>query len=247
MNRMKNAALQSGDKHERRIAFFGGSFDPPHRGHLAVAHAARQALDLDEILFAPVGTQPLKLEGASASFEQRVAMTRLAIADDAGFAVSPVDAPRAGGQPNYTIDTLELLHAELGSDCQFFCLMGMDSFLHLPLWRRAAEIPFAATLVVAARPGEPLDKLMRHLPHGLTVDSPAVCTQSLHGIPSRCYSLRNAQGATAPFYLLPSLYVEISASEIRSLVRKEAGAEKKLHALVPPAVADYLRKNRLYE
>ena len=71
----------AGSIRNMRVAFFGGSFDPPHCGHLAIARAARGALALDRILFAPVGLQPLKQHGASASFADRVAMTRLAIAE----------------------------------------------------------------------------------------------------------------------------------------------------------------------
>src|ERR1700723_1724503 len=81
----------------RRIAFFGGSFDPPHLGHLAVARAARDAFHLDTVLFAPVGAQPLKPEGSAASFNDRLAMTRLAIAGEPGFAVSLVDGPKSSG------------------------------------------------------------------------------------------------------------------------------------------------------
>src|SRR5271166_4689651 len=89
-----------------RIAFFGGSFDPPHLGHLAVARAARAALGLDLVLFAPVGAQPLKPRGSTAPFEDRLAMTRLAIHAEPGFAVSLADAPRPSGAPNYTLETL---------------------------------------------------------------------------------------------------------------------------------------------
>ena len=71
-----------------RVAFFGGSFDPPHCGHIAIARAAREKLRLDRILFAPVGLQPLKQHGSSANFADRVAMTRLAIAADAKFLVT---------------------------------------------------------------------------------------------------------------------------------------------------------------
>jgi nicotinate-nucleotide adenylyltransferase len=231
----------------RRIAFFGGSFDPPHRGHLAIAHAAQRALALDGVLFAPVGTQPLKPEGSSASFAQRVAMTQLAIADDQDFAVSLVDAPSASGRPNYTIDTLAQLHAELGPETELFCLMGMDSFLNLPLWHRAAALPFAATLVVAARPGESLDAAMSHLPDGLTAETPTLPASTLHGIAVLQYTLRNTQGLRAPLYLLPSLYVEISATEIRSLLLGGGASEKRLKTLVPPAVADYLKEHGLYQ
>ena len=90
----------------RRIAFFGGSFDPPHLGHIGVARAAQIALHLDTVLFAPVGVQPLKPLGSTASFEDRVAMTELAIKGLPHFAISLADAPDPNGTPNYTIDTL---------------------------------------------------------------------------------------------------------------------------------------------
>src|SRR5271157_3430653 len=79
-----------------RIAFFGGSFDPPHYGHLAVARAARSALALDTVLFAPVAAQPLKPLGSTANFDHRLAMTRLAIEGEPGFSISLSDAPSPG-------------------------------------------------------------------------------------------------------------------------------------------------------
>src|ERR1700746_3436589 len=94
---------------KRRIAFFGGSFDPPHLGHIGVARAAQAALHLDTVLFAPVGVQPLKPVGSTASFEDRVAMTELAIQGLPNFAISFVDAPDPAGEPNYTIDSLQRL------------------------------------------------------------------------------------------------------------------------------------------
>ena len=90
---------ESANQRGMRVAFFGGTFDPPHLGHLAVARAARAAFALDAVLFAPVGMQPLKPEGLAASFEDRVAMTRLAIAGEPGFEVSLADAPKAAPQP----------------------------------------------------------------------------------------------------------------------------------------------------
>jgi nicotinate (nicotinamide) nucleotide adenylyltransferase len=146
----------------RRVAFFGGSFDPPHLGHLAIARAARDAFHLDRVLFAPVGAQPLKPEGSSASFEDRLAMTRLAIENEPGFELSLADAPKSSParspqqppdySPNYTIDTLEGLRAEFGPACALYCLMGADAFFGLRRWHRAAEIPYAAALIVASRP-----------------------------------------------------------------------------------------------
>src|ERR1035441_7107189 len=114
-----------------RIAFFGGSFDPPHLGHLEVARAAQAALGLDTVLFAPVGEQPLKSQGSTAAFAHRLAMTRLAIAGDPGFALSLADAPKPSGAPNYTFDTLTTLKSELPQGCALYFLMGADSLAGL--------------------------------------------------------------------------------------------------------------------
>ena len=230
-----------------RVAFFGGSFDPPHLGHLAVARTAREALGLDRILFAPVGAQPLKPEGSTASFPARLAMTELAIAGEAGFEISLLDAPGAGGEPNYTLDTLRALRAGLPTEGCLFCLMGADSFASLGRWRGAAEIPFTASLIVASRPGQQLDDLARFLPQGLAIGS---AEQDLEQEPQgdidlRCYTVRNGAGDKAPFYLLPGLDVEISASEIREQIRSSGGESTAAHS-VPERVAEYIRTHGLY-
>jgi nicotinate-nucleotide adenylyltransferase len=351
-----------------RVAFFGGSFDPPHLGHLAVARAARAALGLDRVLFAPVGAQPLKPRGSSAGFQDRLAMTRLAIAADPGFALSMADAPRPGGAPNFTLETLLALRAQLSPGAELFCLMGADSFLGMRRWHRAAEIPLAASLIVASRPGERLEDLQAALPSGLTLHpapasptqqppaaakaagfsshanqalldgalqaaekpgfvtghdlkacpersrtgavnaeksswalqaaekpdpeggggfnprinlaesmralalegrfppvspespsfsaaskasegsfsnpSPAISAFSDAVVELRTYLLRNSAEETAPFYLLPGLEVEISASEIRRQLR--AATRSRPSALLPDAVSDYIRTHGLY-
>ncbi len=230
----------------RRVAFFGGSFDPPHLGHLAVARAAFDALQLDAVLFAPVGAQPLKPQGSTAPFLDRLAMTNLAIAGEPGFEVSLVDAPNAAGEPNYTLETLRGLRAALPPGGMLFCLMGADSFVSLRRWRGAAEIPFAASLIVASRPGERLDDLARHLPQGLRVEpSTTDAIPNKPQIELRSYVVRSAGGEVAPFYLLPDLDVEISASEIRSQVRS-SDQKTATQSLLPGAVADYIRAHRLY-
>ena len=227
----------------KRVAFFGGSFDPPHLGHLAVARAARDALHLDTILFAPVGAQPLKPMGSSALFEDRAAMTELAIAGERGFALSRVDAPKPAGEPNYTAETLEHLRAEM-PDADLFCLMGADSFMSLRRWHRAAEIPFEASLVIASRPGQSLDDLTAAMPPGVTLGPPDAPVWSAEpGIELLSYAVRDSAGRSTVFYLLPELDVEISASEIRSQVAEEAG---NAHPPVPPAVARYIREHGLY-
>lgn len=230
----------------RRVAFFGGSFDPPHLGHLAVARAAQAALGLNTVLFAPVGAQPLKPHGPTASFEDRLAMTCLAIAGEPGFAISLADAPKPSGTPNYTLETLQSLRAELPPDGALFCLMGADSFAGLHRWHRSAEIPFVAPLIVASRPGESLSDLKAALPEGLTVEAVPGPGGVGPEIEVRSYLLRNPAGGSAPFYLLPGLEVEISASEIREQVRAASGGRAPERELLPAPVSAYIRAHGLY-
>ena len=233
----------------RRVAFFGGSFDPPHLGHLAVARAACDALHLDTVLFAPVGVQPLKREGSMASFEDRLRMTEAAISGEAGFEVSQIDAPDPSGRPNYTLETLLRIRASLPAGSRLYCLMGADSFLTLHQWHGAAEIPFAATLVVASRPGQSLQDLQQALPSGLCISNgDASAPGAGSGIELRSYTVRTPSGKGAEFYVLPGLDVEISASEIRRQLRGErsgtgAAAEREL---LPAAVTRYIREHGLY-
>jgi nicotinate (nicotinamide) nucleotide adenylyltransferase/ribosome silencing factor RsfS/YbeB/iojap len=255
---MNQGITQPREKAGRRVAFFGGSFDPPHLGHLGVARAARAALGLDTVLFAPVGTQPLKPQGSTASFADRLAMTRLAIAGEPGFAVSLADAPKSSGVPNFTLETLLALRAELPAGSALFCLMGADSFIDLKRWHRAAEIPFVAPLIVASRPGERLDDLKALLPEGLAVVSLPRLDQSAEEIELRRYILRSADGELAPLYLLPGLEIEISASEIREqmqirkqqqireLTRNSAKGPSPERKLLPAPVSDYIRAHGLY-
>jgi len=141
-----------------RVALFGGSFDPPHHGHTAIAVAAADVFDLDQVLFAPVGRQPLKPEGAPASFADRLAMVELACRTDPRFAVSDLDAPRSDGKPNYTVETLATLH-ETMPDARLFNLVGGDSFLDLPRWHEPERLLDLAEWIVVSRPGFPLADL----------------------------------------------------------------------------------------
>ena len=123
----------------RRIALFGGSFDPPHRGHLAIAHAAATRFALDSVLFAPAGRQPLKLNGASASYAQRLSMVALACGTDPRFRACDLDAPHADGLPNFTIDLLHAV-ADAYPGTQLFSLAGADSFSTLGTWRGSQQL-----------------------------------------------------------------------------------------------------------
>jgi nicotinate-nucleotide adenylyltransferase len=141
-----------------RVALFGGTFDPIHRGHLAIARAAADAFRLDQVLFAPVGLQPLKTEGTPTRFEDRLAMATLACASDPRFAATSLDAPNPDGTPNYTIDTITALHTQL-SDSILFVLVGADSFLSLRHWRQPDRLLASADWIVVSRPGFSLDDL----------------------------------------------------------------------------------------
>jgi nicotinate-nucleotide adenylyltransferase len=237
--------MQEQGERGRRIAFFGGSFDPPHRGHIGIARAAQQALELDIVLFAPVGIQPLKPLGATASFEDRVAMTELAIQGLPRFAISFADAPDPSGEPNYTIDTLHRLEAQYPS-AELFMLIGADSFLSLGRWYRGTEIPFVAPLIVASRPGQQLQDMAAILPDGLTIHEDPEAGSPAADSSLRAYTIRDRTGRAAPFYVLPGLEIEISASEIR---RQAGAALNRLcaeHELLPDAVCDYIESHSLY-
>ena len=229
----------------RRIAFFGGTFDPPHLGHIGVARAAQAELHLDTILFAPVGVQPLKPLGSRASFEDRVAMTELAIKGLPQFAISFIDAPDRSGTPNYTIDTLLRLQKQFPA-AERFTLMGADSFRDLPHWYRGGEIPFIAPLIVASRPGQSLQDLAAILPHGLTIHESASTAAGAARTQLRVFTLRNSAGATTPFYLLPELEIEISASQIRHQISAALDRLCAGHELLPDAVCNYIADHRLY-
>jgi nicotinate (nicotinamide) nucleotide adenylyltransferase len=123
-----------------RLGFFGGSFDPPHLGHLAIARAAAEAFSLDRVLFVPTAHQPLKPAGPVASFDARLAMVELLCADDADFEASPIEAPNADGTPNFTVDTLTQLRASLGEGDEIFVLVGADAFLDLRRWREPERL-----------------------------------------------------------------------------------------------------------
>jgi nicotinate-nucleotide adenylyltransferase len=236
----------------KRIAFFGGSFDPPHIGHVAVASAAQQALQLDRILFAPVGLQPLKPTGPSASFEHRVAMTRLAIANQPTFEISLLDAPDTAKStpnytPNYTSDTLTKLRRSLPADTQLFLLLGADSFFTLCHWHRAAEIPFLANLIVASRPNA--SSSTGSDPEPQELGNPSLYLPgsiSTHAIPSQPnrYNLTNLAGQQSQLTILPNLNYDISATQLRNQIQGRPGNEP---ALLNPAVLQYIQQHRLYQ
>jgi nicotinate-nucleotide adenylyltransferase len=141
-----------------RVALFGGTFDPPHRGHIGIATAAADAFSVDTVLFTPTGRQPLKPMGTPTPYAERLAMVTLACQMDPRFDVSNLDAPRPDGLPNYTVDTLSRLH-QLMPGATLFNLVGADSFLELPRWREPNLLLKLAEWIVVSRPGFPLEDL----------------------------------------------------------------------------------------
>jgi nicotinate-nucleotide adenylyltransferase len=133
-----------------RLGILGGTFDPPHFGHLRLAEAALTQLALDTVLFAPAGVQPLKQEERSSTPEQRARMVELAIADQAHFALSRVDLDRPG--PHYTVDLLTIIRQQY-PDAALWFIMGEDSLSDLLRWRDPARLIQLARLAVLRRPG----------------------------------------------------------------------------------------------
>ncbi len=219
-----------------RIGLFGGSFDPPHRGHVALARLATESVGLDRVLFAPVGVQPLKRDRSQVSFADRLEMTALAIAGEKGMELSRIDAPRSDGRPNYTIDTVRALRASVPADDPLFCLMGADSFLGIGKWHHAADLLVACNFVVAARPGFDLSRITSALPASIAVAS---CGEA--GGDNLVLCLHGAHRESR-LYLLPHLQEPASATGIRRSLQQ--GAEPRWD--LAPTVAAYIAEHGLY-
>ncbi len=134
-----------------RIGVFGGTFDPLHYAHLAIAEDVYHALHLARVVFVPAGQPPPKRGEPVRPGEQRVRMLELALATNPHFGLSLVDVRRAG--PSYTVDTLRLLRTEWGERVELFFLIGGDSLRDLPTWHDPAGIIAQATIVALMRPG----------------------------------------------------------------------------------------------
>jgi nicotinate-nucleotide adenylyltransferase len=134
-----------------KIGVFGGTFDPPHIGHLLLAADARDALQLDRLVFVPAGTQPFKAHAPPvASGQDRLEMVRLAVADDANYAVDDAEISRAG--LSYTVDTLQHL-SERYRGSKLFLLLGEDTLAGFGKWREPERIRELASLAVMTRAG----------------------------------------------------------------------------------------------
>ena len=135
----------------KRIGLLGGTFDPIHNGHLAIAAAEQQQQQLDQVQFIPCPTPPHR-QTPSASIEHRINMIKLAIADQPQFQLNELELQRSG--PSYTIDTLIALAKP--NQCLYF-IMGADNYLKFEQWHRWQEIPQYCQLLVYNRPGYPTE------------------------------------------------------------------------------------------
>jgi nicotinate-nucleotide adenylyltransferase len=198
------------------LGVLGGTFDPPHIGHLILAEEARLALALGQVLFVPAG-DPWRKAGRKLSPRQdRLAMVRLAVGDDPHFAVSTVEIDQEG--PSYTAETLATLHEQFEPETEFFFIMGADSLADFPRWHEPQRILELARLAVAERP-EPEDV---GLEKGLAED------------------LARAMRQRVVWLRMP--LIAISASAVRERVHKGLS----IRYWVPAAVEEYIREHGLY-
>ena len=206
--------------------FYGGTFDPVHNGHLAIARAARDELDCTVRLMPAADPPHRALPGADAA--QRARMLDLAVADQPGLVVDRRELERQGR--SYTIDTLRELRAEFGAARPIALLIGADSFIGLPSWREWESLFDFAHFVVAPRSGSPLGGDLAQELAALTVDRWAESPDALKSAP-----------AGRLFLLDQPLYPE-SASEIRRRIARRQAWQ----GLVPPPVAAYIDAHGLY-
>lgn len=237
----------------RRIAFFGGSFDPPHRGHLAIATAAADLFALDQVLFAPAAHQPFKSKFPATDFLHRYTMTALAAQVDPRFIPSLLDAPQreTGGppRPNYTVETLSALRALLASGpepAELFTLVGADSWMEIGKWFQAPRLLVLSDWIVAARPGFSLDCAETALPAEVKVErgscAAAVANHASDTLPACDLTLHHSEAAPTRVWFLPDLHEDISATELRAaLDRGQANPE-----LLPAPVWEYIAKTDIY-
>ena len=209
---------------------YGGTFDPVHNGHIAIASAARDALQA-EVALLPARDPPHKaLPGADA--DQRAEMLELAIAGESGLVVDRRELHRAG--PSYSVDTLRELRAEAGADAPIAWLIGADSLRQLHTWHRWCELFEHAHVIVVQRPGADIDMTALH------AASPAVA--EMVGQRRRpCQALADGSHGGFAVLPLPGLRPE-SSTELR---RRIATDEPWAH-WVAPAVAAYIVRHGLY-
>ena len=229
------------------IGLFGGTFDPIHRGHLALARAAREGCKLSRILFVPANVPPHKQAQPLSAFAHRYAMIALATAQEKDFVPSLLEAredfesagrgKEKAERPNYTIDTVKRLKPSLKKADRLFLLIGIDAFADIAKWHQAEALFRECEFVVASRPGFSLADIANALPASLRPRQEV--TRPFHKQAARGDLV--LRGVT--LHLLDEVYQPISSTAIR----QAATAGKPLARFVDPAVADYIKKMGLYK
>jgi nicotinate-nucleotide adenylyltransferase len=228
------------------IGLFGGTFDPIHRGHLALARAAMERCKLGRIHFVPASAPPHKQQRPLTPFLHRYAMLALATAEEKAFLPSLLEAPEEAApapkkdrpaKPNYTIDTVHRLKQSFKASDQLFLLMGIDAFADIAKWHLPESLFRECEFVVASRPGYSLADVANALPESLR-PKPEVTRPFQKQAATGDLVLR---GAT--IHLLDKIQQPVSATAIR----ETAAAGKPLGRFVDAAVAEYIRKTGLYK
>ncbi len=224
---------------QRRLGLYGGTFDPVHAGHIAVARALLQLFALDEVLFIPAYVAPHKRTGARrpAAPLHRYAMLALATQDEPRLQISTVelDAP----ERPYTVETLARFRTELGAGTRLYFVMGADSWADITTWREWERLLALSNHIVMARPGYALatahvnDEVRRRV-----VD--------LRGQTHGEVAAALAQTDEPRIYFTDAVLMDVSATALRQVARAtEAAADERW--AVPPMVAEYIRKYRIYK
>jgi len=197
---------------QTRIGIFGGTFDPPHLGHLILASEALAQLDLARLLWVLTPTPPHKLDQTITPLQHRLAMLRAAIEGEPAFELSRVEVERPG--PHYMLDTLKLL-ADKNPGAELVLLLGGDSLHDLPAWHRPADLVAACDQIgVMNRPGDSIDlaELEAQVP-GLAAKVRFIAAPLLE-IASREIRRRVAQGGPFRYYLPAAVYEYIRSNEL---------------------------------
>ena len=210
----------------RRIGIFGGTFDPVHNGHLRTALEVAELLALDELRLVPASVPPHRGAPLATAME-RLRMLELAADANPGFVVDDRELVRGGA--SYTIDTLRSLRAELGAAARLCLIVGLDAFAAIDTWKEWRALAEHAHLVVVQRPGAAL---------ALGEDAGRWAAARFAGDPAAALA-GAAQGAILRLELTQ---LAISATHIRALLAEGRSPRY----LLPDAVLDYIRENRIY-
>ena len=219
----------------KRIALYGGTFDPVHVGHIAVARELTKLLALDEVLFIPAFVAPHKRERRVTPALQRYAMLALATQDEPRLCISTVEMDEP--TKPYTVETLARMQAQAGTEAQLFFVMGADSWREIGTWREWERVLELTNHVVVTRPGYELST--EHV-------TPAIRERivDLRGLEGEAIAREIDRNDGAKIYVTDAVVMDISATAIRELAR--AGRSSEMARLVPPAVAEFIEKYKLY-